>query len=250
MATPRSLFGNLRLCIGLGILFAGCAANFAQLASEELVTRTFKFNPSTNLSALAENGRFEFFPPTQPPSRKEEIRAMLLAAGVDLRDATSVEERESRKAFFYNERTGALMVRATVAELDIIENAIRALSTPPQVQLEMQYVESSRNDIDLTFAKTGTAPGTGVLTERQYRLAMEALKNAQGVNVISTPAITTISGRQARLRAEQPAPPPYQTPPRLPKDTRPHADPTPRNKERLPFPPTFVPEGFPADAPR
>src|SRR5690349_3947365 len=116
MAIPQFLTGKLRLCIGLGIFFAGCAANFGQLASEELVTRTFKLR---NLTLPKEYRAFELFSSPQSPSPKEDIRAMLLSAGVDLRDASSLEGRESKKAFFYNERTGALMVRATKAELNI-----------------------------------------------------------------------------------------------------------------------------------
>lgn len=249
MAIPQFLSGKLRLCIGLGIFFAGGAANFGQLATEEHVTRTFNLNLPTS-RAPGPSGVLEFSSSAPRPSNKEQMRGFLLGAGVELPETSSAEGRESKKAYFYNERTGVLMVRATVAEMNAIENAIRALSVPPQVLLQMQYVESSRNDIDLTFAKTGTGPGTGILTERQYRVAMQALKDAEGVNVITTPAITTISGRQARLSVERASTPPYQTPPRLPKDTRPDADPTPRNQRRLPFPPTFVPEGFPAGSPR
>ena len=251
MGTPQSLFGNLRLCCALFVFAAGSAAAYGQLASEELVTKTFKLNPDPSLTLNAENGAFEFFaPPQERLTRTEELRRMFASAGVDLRDSSSPEGRESKKAFFYNERTGALMVRATIADMDKIDRALRALKTPPpQVSIEMQYVEFAGSEIDLHMPQA-TGALSGILTEPQYRVAMQALKNAEGVNVITTPAITTISGRQARLRAEQPAPPPYQTPPRLPKDTRPDADPTARNKERLPFPATFVPEGFPADAPR
>jgi hypothetical protein len=249
MAIPQFLSGKLRLCIGLGIFFAAGTANFGQLASEKLVTRTFNLNMPT-LRAPAPSGVLEFSSSGRRPSNKEQMREFLLGAGVELTEASSPEGRESKKAYFYNERTGVLMVRAKVTEIDIIESALRALSMPPQVSLEMQFVESSRNDIDLNFTKIGTGPGTGILTEPQYRVAMKALKEAEGVNVITTPAITTISGRQARLSMERTSTPPVLTPPRLPKDMRPDADPTPHNKERLPFPPTFVPEGFSKDSPR
>jgi type II secretory pathway component GspD/PulD (secretin) len=199
-----------------------------------------------------ESGAFAFTTPLKEMrSPKERLQLILERAGVTLTGETLSPATENRKAYFYNARTGSLMVRATAAEMAKIESTLRAVtSAPPQVSLEMQYVESSRSDIDLNFGKKGTGLGTAILTERQFRVAMQTLKDAEGVDVVTAPAITTISGRQARLRAEQPAPPPYQTPPRLPKDTRPGADPTPRNSGRLPFPPTFVPEGFPSGSPR
>jgi type II secretory pathway component GspD/PulD (secretin) len=46
------------------------------------------------------------------------------------------------KQLFYNDRTGILMVRATLADLDIIEQAIQVLNTPPsQISIKARFAE-------------------------------------------------------------------------------------------------------------
>lgn len=46
------------------------------------------------------------------------------------------------KQLFYNDRTGLLMVRATLSDLDIIEQAIQVLNTaPPQLSIKARFAE-------------------------------------------------------------------------------------------------------------
>jgi len=52
-----------------------------------------------------------------------------------------------QKALFFNDRTGILFVRATLNDLDIIEQAIQALNVaPPQVSIEAKFAEISQSD--------------------------------------------------------------------------------------------------------
>ena len=52
------------------------------------------------------------------------------------------------KNVFWNERTGMLMVRATLQDLDIIEQAIQVLNmSPPQVMIEAKFAEINQSDI-------------------------------------------------------------------------------------------------------
>jgi type II secretory pathway component GspD/PulD (secretin) len=175
------------------------------------------------------------------------------------------------KSMFFNDRAGVLFVRATLRDLDIIENAIHALNTPPlDVSIEAKFAEFSQGDdkglgFNWFLGNTllnkgalgfqgGTAPSfngvpttgnpsgifpqsgltpttgiarftsdqnvtsgfgansqsiptvatlTGILTEPQFRVAIQAIENRSGVDLLSAPSITTISGRQARISLEE-----------------------------------------------
>ena len=51
------------------------------------------------------------------------------------------------KALFFNDRLGMLLVRATLADLDIIEVAIQILNiVPPQVNIKAKFVEVGQDD--------------------------------------------------------------------------------------------------------
>jgi general secretion pathway protein D len=167
------------------------------------------------------------------------------------------------RTLYFNDRTGVLYVRATMQELDMIEQIIQALNVaPPQVTLEAKFVEITQDDtralgFDWLLGNTlmnegklgfqgGSAPSftgsptranptgifpglggpasvlpaatdgtitsglrndfpavgtlTGILTDPQFRLVIYALERRSGVDVMSAPRITTLSGRQAQIQ--------------------------------------------------
>jgi general secretion pathway protein D len=66
------------------------------------------------------------------------IRSFFATAGVDLTPP---------KAIFFNDRLGMLMVRASLQDLDIIEQAVQVLNmSPPQLTIEAKFTEVSQND--------------------------------------------------------------------------------------------------------
>ena len=80
------------------------------------------------------------------------VRNYFVAAGVDFSTnaiaigATGLPQ-PSGKALFFNDRTGLLLVRATMDELDIVEKAIQVLNVaPPQVTIEAKFTEISQTD--------------------------------------------------------------------------------------------------------
>lgn len=82
----------------------------------------------------------------------ELVRNFFVAAGVDFSTnaiaigATGLPQ-PSGKALFFNDRTGLLLVRATMEELDIVEKAIQVLNVaPPQVSIEAKFTEISQTD--------------------------------------------------------------------------------------------------------
>jgi general secretion pathway protein D len=177
---------------------------------------------------------------------------------------------QDTKAMFFNDRTGILFVRATLADLDIIEEAIQVLNVaPPQVQIEAKFAEVTQQDgraigfdwylgnflmnngsmglsggtaptIDSGRSSAanpeGTFPGSiiggtatpvsqsnglltsgvrnvdgnqsaipaigtfsGILTDPQFRLVIRAMEQRDGVDLLSAPKVTTLSGRQAQI---------------------------------------------------
>jgi len=187
--------------------------------------------------------------------------------GVDLNPGTG-------KSLFWNDRSGMLLVRATLQDLDTIEAAIQALNqVPHQVNIKAKFAEITQNDSRAVgfdwylgnflmgngkiVGTGGTAPSyggapssanpsgsfpgqfapgdgglpptetripisgtdslltsglrdslsapalatfTGILTDPQFRVVVKALEQRQGVDLLSAPEVTTVSGRQAQIQ--------------------------------------------------
>lgn len=211
------------------------------------------------------------------------VRDYFQAAGVNL--GTNATGGAATQVFF-NDRTGVLMVRATLQDLEIIEHAIEILNiAPQQITIESKFAEVTQQDNkglgfnwsignflinngnfiasagtqpSFTGAPSaanpaGTFPGvpgvgtgtgtaanqlntgtltvpsssdgfltsglrnqigigsqqgsmptlatlTGILTDPQFRMVINALEQRAGVDVLSAPRVTTLSGRQAQVQ--------------------------------------------------
>jgi len=203
----------------------------------ELRTRSFKVDPNTFAESLQRvrvqpSGRHpedrKLLEPADGPKTSEEtferIRDLLVRGGVDLTPP---------KAVFYNDRTGILMVRATVEDLAFVEQMLQMLNAaPPQLTIDIKWVEvteSAGNATDFiallglgtdgkpyvprTIDPTAGLPSvasealatnsplfTGILTAKQYKAAIRALEQRDGVDLLSSPRVTTLSGRQAQIK--------------------------------------------------
>ncbi len=212
---------------------------------------------------------------TNASTIQTEVRAFFQAAGVDFPSNTVTTAQFGgggaglpgtppiqTKALFFNDRAGKLYVRATLRDLDIIEQALHTLNvTPPQVSIEAKFAEFGQTDnkalgFDWFLGNTlmnngnlgvqgGTAPSfngtpttsnplgvfpnpaiarqatdgqltsalrqnaptiatfSGILTQPQFRVAVQAMENREGVDLLSAPTVTTLSGRQARISVEE-----------------------------------------------
>jgi len=183
---------------------------------------------------------------------QQAVRSFFISVGVDMTPP---------KAVFFNDRHGTLFVRATLQDLDIIEQAVQVLNVaPPQVNLRAKFAEVAQIDkralgFDWYLGNVlmkggdiggqgGTAPSfqgapsqgnpagvfpsslippaatdelitsalrnsanapsvftlTGILTDPQFRVVIKALEQREGVELLSAPDVTTLSGRQAQLQ--------------------------------------------------
>ena len=69
----------------------------------------------------------------------EMVKAYFTAAGVNLSDPG--------KSVFFNDRTGLLMVRASLTDLEVIASAIEMLNqAPPQLTIESKFAEMTQSD--------------------------------------------------------------------------------------------------------
>ena len=125
-----------------------------------------------------------------------------------------------REQFFYVRRTGVLMVRATLVELDLVEGTLQALATTPlQVMVEVKLCELPDEALSALPSKLparnplaraeGEAPdphhgfATSILSAQESRQLIQTLERQRGVNLLSAPRVTTLSGRQAQIKAVQ-----------------------------------------------
>jgi beta-lactamase regulating signal transducer with metallopeptidase domain len=224
--------------------------------SKPLFTRTFRVEPHVFLRATMPEG--EPIPASGGPLQ-EKVREYFdrvagiafPAFGVPAFSGAGLVENEGgirpsethqfppRKAMFFNDRTGVLFVRAELAELTRIEQALyKAVPPPPpQMMIESRFVEitgAAFRELGMdwlggttspgpasapspasppgTFPGNGAAasvpgPGTpvqsaglmGILNGGQFQVVLRTLEQRQGVNILSSPRVTTLSSRQAAL---------------------------------------------------
>lgn len=213
-------------------------------APDQLITRNFHLNSdalrySISRAAVPNHQEPQVLREDLNSTMAADLRAIFAAAGVDLANALTGLPGRNQKSMFLT-REGLLIVKATPGDLAKIETIVAGFNTPPQVVIATKFIEVPYAVPPPPFvARPADVTNVTILTEKQFREIIQRYEATAGVDVITAPSITTISGRQARVQTEQTTPILYQTPPGLPKDSSPDADPTPHNKGRLPFPPTF-----------
>ena len=71
-------------------------------------------------------------------------------------------------------------------------------SQPVNLETDQLVTSGLRNNASLPAVGTLT----GILTDPQFRVVIRALEQREGVDLLSAPKITTVSGRQARISIE------------------------------------------------
>jgi len=117
---------------------------------DELFTRTIRVQPGV----FGENlRRTRFLQPDGTVSAHpgetnltELINNFFSAVGIDLTPKSSDRENDSplseRKSVVFNDQTGTLYVRATLDDLDLIEQALNVVNaTPQQIKIEVKFAE-------------------------------------------------------------------------------------------------------------
>ena len=172
---------------------------------------------------------------TRPPHERsanvppENANELLLEDLLFMFSQAGVDHRAQGKGFFFNDRSGNLMVRATAQDLQLIEAALHDLLVPPpQVLLEGRIAEL-RNDkpealrlgeqivvdaithssvVEIPLGPSGTIDfgprhldvHTGTLPPDAFHRALSALEKREGVTLLNGPRLTMLSGRQGQVK--------------------------------------------------
>jgi len=180
---------------------AGVAAS-AQVG--QLNMRSYKVDPSTFYKGLQSVSRS----PVNQTNVPAVTRDWFATLGVDW---------SPPKSIVWNDRSGFLQVRATEQDLDIIEAAMEVLNrVPPQINIKVRFVEIAQEDtrahgfdwyLGNILMGGGTSPVgkaspqfQGILTDPQFRVLLRAFEQRHGVDLLTTPEVTTVSGRQAQIQ--------------------------------------------------
>jgi beta-lactamase regulating signal transducer with metallopeptidase domain len=127
-----------------------------------------------------------------------QVRNFLSSLGVDF--------NVPGKGVFYNDRRGQLFVKATQADLGIIEEELDELSPPPpMLHIKARFIEIPGEPGDpptLTNHLEGPTM-TGILAADQARTLIHRLEAAPGAEIIGEPEVITLSGRHTQMRATE-----------------------------------------------
>jgi len=176
--------------------------------ARQLATRTFKVNPTLFLENLRkETGNSE------NTGVRELIHAFLGSLGF---------RTNAPNMIYFNDREGLLFLRGPLEELDLAHQAIdRLLPVPAQIMVETRFVELRQDHLKalgLDFlsnqasrpanpapASTSTENRDAVivLTASQAKATLQKVREMTGVDVLSAPRMTTLSGRQAEISVTQ-----------------------------------------------
>jgi beta-lactamase regulating signal transducer with metallopeptidase domain len=129
------------------------------------------------------------------------VWACFTAAHLDLRPP---------KFVFFNERQGALYVRASASDLKVIEPLVSTLDwTPPQVSIEAKFASLSQEDSSsLAHGTTTSTPSSdafassgvnGIMSDFEFRIMINKIEQRTGADILSSPKAVTASGRQVHL---------------------------------------------------
>lgn len=200
-----------------------------------LHTRNFRLDPTRFREVIRAT---EGIPQSDVPGDvQDEVRQMMALCGLIFPVVAEGETpAQTNRGIYFADRRGILFVRASLSELDSVGRLLGILdvsgpSNGPAVTLEVQLAEvtaGSPDDLglDWLFGRSGSDnPGTetnrwngtghgqvrtmrsegeaAVLTAVQYAALQERLTNRAGVDMLTTPPVTTHSGRQAQVAAQQ-----------------------------------------------
>ncbi len=164
------------------------------------------------------------------------FRAVCTNAGVNL-------DAPPGKSVFYNDRSGKFLVRATMQDLDVIEEVIHKLNSPPpsQIHIKARFLELPRGAVagfnqllgqqvpvkpvpttsavaDMVNGSPVVRPGAsgavpvkpvnaaqlvGILTRTNFISMLRALEARGDVENLGEPEVTTLNGRQTQMRVTQ-----------------------------------------------
>jgi beta-lactamase regulating signal transducer with metallopeptidase domain len=159
-----------------------------------LYTRTYRPDPDAVLMHFGRQWPPDRTPSPQPRERDviHALREFLAEAGVDLAPP---------KAIFFNDRLGVLMVRATLEDLDVIQQALGKFAAPVrQILLEVKVAEFRGDAVGTRSAFGIELNDKMILVDPQYRMVIRALEGRDHVDVLGPQRAVALNGHQSRFQ--------------------------------------------------
>jgi beta-lactamase regulating signal transducer with metallopeptidase domain len=198
---------------GLSYVVKDYGVVFGLRAKEaELYTRTFKLASNAFQQGMDFDQDHNAFTRTEGEGRltvgQEAVRDYLKNAGIDF----SVKGKAGgpQRSIFFNERTGELMARLPLEELEIVERAVQKLNARREFQMviSVEAVEVRSRDDLAELSRLMKEPGAegavqerfGVLRAVQFRELRKSL--GKEFKWVALPRVTTLSGRPAQVEME------------------------------------------------
>ena len=196
---------------------------FSLKGPDELHTRTFKVDPNEFYINLQKSGiditnlvtgRNATLSASVPPDGNAEGHGLRyidkLDSGSEIQLALIAFFRTvgvnlaAPKSLFYNSRQSTLTVRATDADLELIEQAISDLNTAtPQVTVKARFFEVDPALFATVFtnsSQAGTNVLIGVWAEPALKSLLKTLEAKERGALLNEGQVTTLSGRQASFQ--------------------------------------------------
>jgi beta-lactamase regulating signal transducer with metallopeptidase domain len=111
------------------------------------------------------------------------------------------------KSIFFNDRDGTLVIRASLQDLDTIEQAVQVLNiSPPQIHIKAKFIEVPREQLAELELETGINPTRRrdqtemIFTVPQTKVLLKALESNSEVEIVGEASVTTLSGRQTEIQ--------------------------------------------------
>jgi hypothetical protein len=159
-------------------------------------TRSFKLDVKTFLHNLKQKAGWA--DPIGTEDVSVALRMVLSDVGVSL---------QTLEFCFDSDRKDLLFFRATETDMEHIQKLLEELNyTPPQITLASRFIEMPEPVYRNLWAKlshtNGSAAGawTAILTQPQVRELVKGLEAKDGVDLLTAPSVTTLSGRQAQIQ--------------------------------------------------
>jgi type II secretory pathway component GspD/PulD (secretin) len=176
----------------------------AESLADQLVTRTYKLN-SAKIQKLQD---VILDQPSSDLSASDLLRILLQKEGIEISPKPKSLSEPFGKDFYFNERTGELILRASRRDIPKFEKYLSQISLdPPRVSIETTVLELSDTSMpeQIRSALTNLNSLTGftnlqVLTANQFRTILETLPtNSFSFSAPSTSNVVTFSGRNIRI---------------------------------------------------
>ena len=211
----EAVVGSASEAIKFSILDDGIIFSLKDAADPgELLTRTFKVDAKVVISQLRQIKEVgeDLGEATDAPAVAAAARKYFSWLGVNL-------ESPVGKAVFFSDKSSVLLVKATEADLDIVERALSVLlcQVAPQIHIKARFYTvpkgtfrdlvqpSLLTTVPVNALKSETNAWAGLLADEKFRTVLPALDQKLEVEHLAEPEGTTLSGRQMQMKVTEPA---------------------------------------------